>query len=76
MLHALEAEGVLVGTGSACSSKKRGMKPAFEAMRAPQWAAESAVRFSLGMFNTPQEADAAAEAAVRCWRRYRKFVRR
>ena len=76
MLHALEAEGVLVGTGSACSSKKRGMKPAFEAMRAPRWAAESAVRFSLGMFNTPEEADAAAEAAVRCWQRYRKFVRR
>lgn len=76
MLHALEAEGVLVGTGSACSSKKRGMKPAFEAMNAPRWAADSAVRFSFGFHNTMQEALEAAEAVIRCYERYKGFSRR
>lgn len=75
MLHALEAEGVLVGTGAACSSKKREMSPAFRAMHAPLWAAESAVRFSFGLMNTMAEAEAAAEAAIRCWKRYRAVRR-
>ncbi len=76
MVHALEAEGVLCGTGAACSSKKRGMSAAFCAMRAPRWAAESAVRFSFGFLNTLEEAEEAAEAAVRCYRRYQGFQRR
>ena len=76
MLHALEAEGVLVGTGSACSSKKREMRSAFQAMNAPRWAAESAVRFSLGLLNTPEEMDRAAEAALRCFATYRRCQRR
>ncbi len=76
MLHALEAEGVLVGTGAACSSKKRSISPAFQAMRAPTWAAESAVRFSFGMMNTMEDSKAAAAAAIRCWQRYKAFQRR
>ena len=76
MLHALEAEGVLVGTGAACSSKKRGMSAAFQAMAAPKWAADSAVRFSFGLFNTEEDVDNAAEAVVRCYGRYKAFQRR
>ncbi|MCL1965349.1 MAG: aminotransferase class V-fold PLP-dependent enzyme [Firmicutes bacterium] len=76
MLHALEKEGVLVGTGAACSSKKRGMSAAFEAIAAPKWAADSAVRFSFGLMNSWEDADAAAEAALRCFARYRAFQRR
>lgn len=70
MVHALEREGVCVGTGAACSSKKREMSPAFLAMRAPRWAADNAVRFSFGLMNTMQDARQAAEAAVRCCARY------
>ncbi len=76
MLHALEQEGVLVGTGAACSSKKRAMSAAFRAMRPPAWAAESAVRFSFGLLNTMEEAEAAGDAAVRCWQRYKAYQRR
>jgi cysteine desulfurase len=71
MVHALERQGVLVGTGAACSSKKRAMSAAFSAMRAPAWAAASAVRFSFGLLNTPEEADAAAQAAIACYRQYK-----
>ena len=76
MLHALEQEGVLVGTGAACSSKKRDMSAAFAAMHAPKWAAESAIRFSFGLMNTPEDADRAAEAVLRCHTRYKAFQRR
>lgn len=70
LLHALEAEGVLVGTGAACSTKKRAMSAAFAAMDAPRWAAESAIRFSLGLMNTPWEVERAAEVVGVCYRRY------
>lgn len=76
MLHALEREGVLVGTGAACSSKKRGVSPVFEAMGAPRWAAESAIRVSFGLMNTEDEAQRAADAMVRCYRKYKAYQRR
>ncbi len=70
LIDALEMEDVLVGTGAACSSKKRAMSAAFEAMGAPRWTAESAIRFSFGLMNTRDEAERAAEAVIRCYRRY------
>lgn len=76
LLHALEAEKVYVGNGSACSSKKREMSAAFRAMNASKLSAETAVRFSLGMMNTLEEADAAADAVIRCVEAYGAFQRR
>lgn len=76
MVHALEKEGVLAGTGAACSSKKRAMSAAFAAMDAPKWAAESAVRFSFGAMNTVEEAQQAAQAVLRCYEKYKAFQRR
>ena len=76
MLHALEAEGVYVGNGSACSTHKREMSAAFKAMRAEKQDAEMAVRFSLGMMNTTEEMDAAADAVIRCYKMYSAFQRR
>lgn len=76
MLHALEAEGVYVGNGSACSTHKREMSAAFRAMNAGRQAAETAVRFSLGMMNTIEEMDAAADAVIRCYKTYAAFQRR
>lgn len=76
MVHALEQEGVYVGTGAACSSKKRDMSAAFAAMQAPKWAAETAIRFSFGLMNTMDEAEQTAEAVLRCHDRYKTFQRR
>lgn len=76
MLHALEAEGVYVGNGSACSTHKRETSAAFRAMNAGRQAAETAVRFSLGMMNTIEEMDAAADAVIRCYKTYAAFQRR
>lgn len=76
MLHALEMEGVYVGNGSACSTHKREMSAAFRAMNASRQAAETAVRFSLGMMNTIEEMDAAADAVIRCYKMYAAFQRR
>jgi len=76
LLHALEEEGVLVGTGSACSSKRRVKSPAFEAMGAPDWAADSALRISVGLYNTLEEAEKAADAIVRCYHKHKNIRRK
>ena len=70
LLHALEQEGVYVGTGSACSSKKREMSAAFRAMGAQKSAAETRCALSIGMMNTLEEADEAAQAVLRCLQVY------
>ncbi len=47
MLRALDAKGICVSTGSACSSKKAS-RPILEAMGVPAEERESSVRFSFG----------------------------
>lgn len=71
MLHALEQEGVLVGTGAACGARKNKASPTLTAMRAPAWATENAIRVSFGFMNTIDEAQEAADAVFRCFLRYR-----
>lgn len=76
MLHALEGEGVLVGNGSACSSKKARVSRVLRAMRVPDEQAQCAIRFSLNPYLTQDEMDAAAQAVLRCYERLKGFVRR
>lgn len=76
LLHALETEGVLVGTGAACSSKKRALSPAFAAMGLGRERARTAIRISLGCLNEMDEMDAAAAAIIRCYDQYQGFARR
>lgn len=57
MLHALEGEGILVSTGSACSSKKLKVSSVLTAMGIPPAQAEWAVRFSLSPHTTDTEID-------------------
>lgn len=72
MLHALEQEGVLVGTGAACGTRgRKKTSHSLDAMRAPTWAAENAIRASFGLMNTTDEALEAAEAVSRCFIKYR-----
>lgn len=62
LLHALEDKGIYVSAGSACSSNHKSISPTLSAIDVPKWALESTVRFSLSVFTTKEELDAAADA--------------
>ncbi len=76
MLHALEGEGVLVGNGAACSSRRAQVSRVLRAMQVPTKEAECAIRFSLNPYITMKEVDAAADAVLRCYNRLKPFIRR
>ena len=76
MLHALEAEGVYVSTGSACSSKKRKVSKVLLAMGIEPDRAESAIRFSLSPHTSREEIDQAADALQKIYPQLRRFQRR
>lgn len=76
LLHALEGEGILVSTGSACSSHKRQASPVLTAMGLDPRRLEGAIRFSLCPFNTQEEIDRTIEATARCVQMLRRFKRR
>ena len=76
MLHALEAEGVYVSTGSACSSKKLKVSRVLTAMGISPATAEWALRFSLSPHTTMEEIEYAAAAVEKCYGLLRRFQRR
>lgn len=76
LLHALEGEGILVSTGSACSSHKRQASPVLTAMGLDPQRLEGAIRFSLCPFNTLEEIDRTIEATARCVQMLKRFKRR
>lgn len=76
MLHALEGEGIYIGMGSACSSRKQKISPVLKAMGTPQPLAESALRFSLCPDNTAAEMEQTAACLQRQYEILSKFVRR
>ena len=76
MLHALEGMGVLVGNGSACSSKKKSASHVLSAMRIPPAAIESAVRFSLNPYLTEDDIDYAADCVIKNFALLKRFTRR
>lgn len=72
---ALEARGVIVGKGSACSSRKNKVSPVLAAMKVPAKYAGGAIRISLGAFNTLEECSqtvGALEEALKYLRRFRR----
>lgn len=75
LLHALEQHGVIVSTGSACSSKKLGKNRILSSVGITGNRQEGAVRFSFSPMNTVEEADIASsviEEQVRFLRRYKR----
>lgn len=76
MLHALEGMGVLVGNGSACSSRKKKASHVLSAMGLPQPALESAVRFSLNPYLTANDIDYAADCVIKNYSLLKRFTRR
>lgn len=76
ILHTLEGDGIMVSTGSACSSGKKGGSHVLKAMGLSDEEVTGAVRFSFGAFNTPEEMDYVADrlkAAVERFRRLGTF---
>jgi len=60
LLHFLEAEGIYLSSGSACA--KGAKSHVLKAMGLPPERIDSALRVSYGRENTPEDADALAEA--------------
>lgn len=76
MLHALEAKGVLVSTGSACSSHKKGKNRILGSMGITGERLEGAIRFSFSPMNTIAEIDTASEIIAETAAFLRKYKRR
>lgn len=76
MLHALEGEGILVGNGSACSSRRKKASHVLEAMGIQGDRLHSAIRFSLSVTNTQAQIDQAVEATSRSYELLKNYRRR
>jgi len=76
LLHAVDAEGLCVSTGSACSASKKGKNRILEAIGAVGARMQGAIRFSFSYANTMEEMDQAAEIIIRQVRLLRQYQRR
>ncbi len=76
MLHALEADGVIIGVGSACSSHGKKPSATLKAMGVPAKLAECALRFSLSPYTTREEIAFAASRVIHHYEILKKFERR
>ena len=56
-MHALEEKYIYVGTGSACSSHKKGESRVLRAMGVPPQVAQGTLRFSFCCMNTVEQAE-------------------
>lgn len=76
LLHALESDGILVGTGSACSSKKGKHSSVLAAMKCSNAVMDGAIRISLCPKNTMEEMKLTAEKIIEKVSMLRRFTRR
>lgn len=76
MRNALEGAGILVSTGSACASHKQKVSATLRAMGLSTQQADGTVRISLGLMNTMDEMDEAAEKMKAIYAMLRPFKRR
>lgn len=75
LLHMLEAEGIYISMGSACSSKK-GKSRIAAALGLSEQEAAGAVRISFSPFNTEEDAKTAAREIQKSAAMLRKFMRK
>ncbi len=76
LLHALEAKGIYVSTGSACSSHKSGTSHVLRALGKSPEEQDSALRFSLSPFLSSDDMDYTIRVLTEEVNEIRKFVRR
>jgi len=75
MLHSLEAEGIYVSAGSACSSNKKRESSVLSAIELPAAERESTLRFSLCEDNTEEEVQYAIDTVARLLPTLRHYTR-
>lgn len=75
LLYMLDDMGIMVGNGSACSSKKSGNR-ILEAMGRTNKEIEGNLRISFSKYNTREEIDVLAEKLVLCVKNYLKNTNR
>ena len=73
LLHFLEQEGIMVSTGSACSSNKKGQSHVLGAMGLKPKEIEGAIRFSFSRYNTEEEIDITVEKITEIVKRFRRL---
>ena len=76
MRNALEGEGILVSTGSACASHKQKVSATLRAMGLSTEQADGTIRISLGMMNTMEDMDKAAARMLALYRQLKAYRRR
>lgn len=76
LLHALEEKGVYVSSGSACASNHPAVSGTLKGIGLPRELLDSTLRFSFGLFNTPEEADYCADCLEELLPVLRRFTRR
>ena len=76
MIYALEADGVYIAGGSACSSHRQKISHVLSSMRVPRAVAESALRFSLSPYTTREEIEYACSCVRRQYEVLKHFERR
>jgi len=76
LLHTLEGEGIMVSSGSACSSRKKAVSHVLSAMNVPDKIAQSTIRMCVSPINTTQEIERASEVLAACVPRLRRVMRR
>ena len=76
LVHALAEDGVLVGTGSACSSRKHKRSEVLTAMGVAPTLIDSSIRLSFSMENTEEQALYAAERIACHYHALARFTRR
>ncbi|MCI9626128.1 MAG: cysteine desulfurase [Clostridia bacterium] len=74
LLHTLESHGIMVSSGSACSSNHPAPSPTLLAMGCSRAEIEGAIRFSFSRFNTQEEIQTCLEVLRREVPLLRKFA--
>lgn len=73
LLHTLEQDGIMVSTGSACSSGKKGFSHVLTSMGLSDKEIEGAIRFSFSEFNTIEEMDYVLDKLQTAVTRFRRL---
>ncbi len=76
MLHALEAKGVYVSSGSACASNKPAISATLKAIGLKESLLDSTIRISMSVHTTQEEIDYAMDCIEELVPKLRKYTRK
>ena len=75
-MHSLEADGIYVSSGSACSSHKKGPSYVLSAIGTERRMIDGSIRFSLSEFNTEDEIDYTVSRVVENVKKIRRLMKK